>query len=618
MFTSRTPLGARPSTRRNAGVKRRACVFRLQCESLEVRALLAGTLFPGNPISANEIQNPAVFSGVGGTNTSGGAFNALSGFEAAIGGAKNTAAAPQAGGFRTITWDAVKLDGTDLGGGANTTVINLNKTVAIPLNRFQAQGTFFEEVYAVSGDGFKDVNPNVSGLFPAFSPSNTFAMFNENTIDQSFVLPSGVGTTPTPAGVRGFGAIFINNEVANTSSIEFFHGDLSLGKKFVATGAQGDPEFLGVLFADPIVTRVRLTLGTDTLFDFNGTTFSSSTSNNPPTHNLVVTDDFAYPEPVSIVDASPILPGPNGTANALAKASATVASNFSGVVGTFSDTDVTANAAEFKATITWGGEGKTTNGAVQSNGQGGFDVIGTNVFGTAVATPISIQIQDLGGAPELDLADVIQVAPATTTTVLSVSPSPAIVNQPVILTATVTPSAGHASNNGFVEFEDAGVPVAVAPVDSTGKASATTTLLPLGSHPLTAVFLGSRDFTASSSQPVSELVRADVTSQLAITLGSIKRKGKRFHQHVTITNNGPTLPAPLALLLVNLPAGTKLVGASGVTMTVGPLGKPFVFINLGSSQLPTGASIGVDLTFIAPSARRVRYTPVVLAGLSHP
>jgi hypothetical protein len=161
----------RPAGRRAAG-QRRGRDHRLEWESLEARALMAGTLFPGNPIA---VGTPQVFSGVGGTNTAGGALTALNEFEAQIGGVKNTAAAPQSGGFRTITWDGVKLDGTDSGGSPNTTVINLNKTVAIPLNRFQTQGTFFGDVYAVSGDGFTDVNPNVTGLFPAFSPHNTFA-----------------------------------------------------------------------------------------------------------------------------------------------------------------------------------------------------------------------------------------------------------------------------------------------------------------------------------------------------------------------------------------------------------------------------------------------------------
>jgi hypothetical protein len=568
-------------------------------------------LIPGNPLT---VGTPTTFSGAGGTNSSGGALNALKAFETAIGGVKNVAPAPASGGFRTITWDAVKLDGTDFGGGANTTVIDPNKTVAIPLNRFQAQGTFFEEVYAVSGDGFADVNPNAAGLFPAFSPANTFAMFNENTIDQSFVLPGPNGSTPTLAATRGFGAIFINNEVASTSSIEYFHGDQSLGKFFVPVGAKGDPEFLGVLFSNSIVTRVRLTLGTDTLFSFNGTTFSATSTNNPPTSNLVVTDDFVYPEPVSILDAVPILPGPNGTLNAQAKASAVVATPFTGVVATFSD-DTAATASEFTATINWG-DGKISNGQVKQNAQGGFDVVGTNDFGSAVATPVSVHIQDFGGAPELDVANVIKVTPADTSTTLSVSPGPAIASQAVTLTATVTPSAGRAANNGFVEFEDDGLPLGVTALDSTGTARFTTTALSLGTHRLTAVFLGTRDFNSSASQVVPEVVRADVTSQLAITLGSIRRKGKRFFQHVTLRNTGGTIPGPLVLVLVGLTRGTKLQNASGLTQTIRPLGSPFIVVNLGSTQFPAGTSVGEDLVFSARSVRGVRYAPLVLAGLS--
>jgi hypothetical protein len=596
-------------TERRRGGSRR----RLDWESLESRALMA-TLFPGNPIN---VGVPQQFSGVGGTNTSGGALNALNAFEAAIGGTKNTAAAPQTGGFRTINWDAVKLDGTDFGGGANTTVINANKTVAIPLNRFQVQGAFFGDVYAVSGDGFTDVNPNVTATtFPAFSPNNTFAMFNDNSIDQSFVLPSAAGTNPSLAGTRGFGAIFINNQAANTSSIEYFHGALSLGKFFVPAGAAGQAEFLGVLFNNPIVTNVTLTLGTDTLFNFNGTT-ATGVGTDPT--KLVVTDDFAYAEPVSILDAVPILPGPNGTANAMAKATATVGTSFTGTVATFSY-DTPAQASQFTATINWG-DGHTSNGKVQASGQGGFDVVGTNTFGAAVAAPIAVHIQDFGipRANDLDLANVIQVAPAATTTTLTVAPSPVIVNQAVTVTATVMPSAGQTANNGFVEFEDGGVPVGTAPVDSTGKATLTTTKLPIGSHNLTAVFLGSRDFNTSTSTAVTAVVRTDVTNQLAITLGRIQRKSRRFVQHVTIVNHGGTLPGRLVLVLSYLSNGTKLFNASGTTATVPSPGNPFIIIPLGTSgQLAGGASVGVDLIFTARSPRRIHYSPIVLAGLSQP
>src|SRR5437868_7363172 len=249
--------------------------------SSAIKAAPDPALVEGNPVTAGVPQS---FTGVGGTNTSGGALTALQAFETAIGGVKNIAASPQPNGFRTITWDGVKLDGTDFGG--DTTVIVPNAVVGIPINRFETQGAIFEEVYAVSGDGFKSVNPNVNAaspaLFPAFSPTNTFAMFNDNTIGQSFVFASAANLSPQPAATRGFGAVFLNVRSPNTTSIEYFNGARSLGKFFAPVGTQGQAEFLGILFSNPIVTSIEITCGTDVLFSFNGITVSSSSADNPP------------------------------------------------------------------------------------------------------------------------------------------------------------------------------------------------------------------------------------------------------------------------------------------------------------------------------------------------
>jgi hypothetical protein len=586
------------------------------------------TLFPGNPIS---IVAPTEYSGTGGTNTSGGAVNALSAFKAALGGgAANTAPAPQPGGFRTITWDGVKTDGTDSVAGLHSTIVLGSKTVGIPLNRFQGQGTFFLDIYAVSGDGFTDVNPNATTL-PAFSTPNTFAMFNDNTIDQAFVLPSGVGTTPVLAGTRGFGAIFINNQVANTSSIEFFHGDQSLGQFFVpASSTPGAPEFLGELWPAklPIVTRVTLNLGTaatGVLFNFNGTT--STAVGTDPT-KLVTTDDFVYAEPVPTTDVEPVsiegdfasLPGNVGALNASPKASATVATPFTGVVATFNDTNSTVNATpgEFQATINWG-DGHLSNGTVQANAQGGFDVVGTNTFGFAGLIPASVLIKDLasGGASDFVVSSEIQVAAATTTTSLSVTPNPAIANQVVTLVAQVTPSPGKAADRGFVLFEDNGLPLGTAAVDSNGSASFATTLLTPGTHSLSAVYLGTASFSTSTSGSVAEVIRSDVTSQFAITLGPVRRRGRRFLQHVTLRNAGATLHGPLDLELAYLGRGAKLVNANGVTAHTAPLGSPFIIVLDASGQLSAGSSVGVDL-ILTGRAKAVRYVPQVLAGLSQP
>jgi hypothetical protein len=371
--------------------------------------VLDAPLAPGNPVNPGV---PQTFTGVGGTNAAGGALTALKNFEAAIGGVDNGGAAPATPlttGFRTINWDGVKLDGTDFGGPPNTTVIDQGKTVAIPLDRFQERGVFFGAVYSVStdaqtGGAFADVNPNAAGLFTSFSQHNTFAMFNDNGIDFKFVLPSSHTTDLVSGASRGFGAIFLNNQAvggAGSSTIEYFHGATSLGKFTVPAGAPGQAEFLGVLFDSPIVTNVFITCGTDVIFKFDGTTFSSSGVKDDPAngHNLVVTDDFVYPEPVAIANGFPIVSGGAGApAGAVANVSAVVGKPFTGVVATFSDADPQANAKDFTATINWG-DGHLTNGTITANAQGGFDVSGTNTYASIGRFAINVDVADFGGGP---------------------------------------------------------------------------------------------------------------------------------------------------------------------------------------------------------------------------
>lgn len=367
-------------------------------ESLETRLLFAFSLLPGNPVVPG---TPQSFPGVGGDTTSGGAITALHAFEAAIGGANNGSNAPAANGFRTINWDGVKLDGTDFGG--NTFMIDAGHTVGIPVNRFQDRGVQFQEVYAVSSDlgqngSFTDVNANVAGLFPSFSASNAFAMFNDNTIDLTFVQPGSPATSPVSAGTHGFGAIVRNVQVPNTTSIQYFHGDQSLGKFFVLPGTQGQAEFLGELFNDPIVTRVQLTLGTDVIFNFNGTTFSAGSQvNNPGAgHNLVVTDDFAFAEP--------------SAAGAVQSAiSLRTGSTFQGTIGSFHDNNPSSTASEFNAMIDWG-DGHQSKGTIVANSQGGFDVAGTNTYLFSGTFRPSVDVHTFGGQ-SITLTNTVHVGP---------------------------------------------------------------------------------------------------------------------------------------------------------------------------------------------------------------
>ncbi|HLJ95654.1 MAG TPA: DUF4214 domain-containing protein [Gemmataceae bacterium] len=355
--------------------------------------VLDAALAPGNPITAG---TPTVFTG--GTA-------ALTNFEAAVGGSKNTLTAPQPTGFRTITWDGVKVDGSDAVAGTNSTVvITPGHTVGIPLNRFQNQGVFFGAVYAVSNDGFGDVNPSVGNpnpvLFPAFSAPNTFAMFNDNGIDFKFVVPASPTTPPVSAVSRGFGAIFLNVQQPGTT-IQYFHGSTLLDTLNVPTnGSAGAAVFAGELFNNAIVTNVLLTLGQGVIFRFDGTTVTPGGANST-TNNLVATDDFVYAEPQPAANGFPIVSGAQGTLNAQAAVIPTVATPFTGVVATFSDSDPNGNANDFTATINWG-DGHFSNGTITKNAQGGFDVSGTNTYAVPVNFTIDVDIADFGGGPGLN------------------------------------------------------------------------------------------------------------------------------------------------------------------------------------------------------------------------
>src|SRR5205823_4252170 len=172
----------------------------------------------------------------------------------------------------------------------------------------------------------------------------------------------------------GFGAIFENVEIANTTSIQYFNGNRLLDTEFAPVAGKGKQSFVGALFNSPIVTRVVLTLGTDVIFTFDGTTVKPGPfADDGVNHNLVTTDNWAFAEPVATPNGLPIVTGAQGTLFAAANVLAVPGVSFTGVTASFSDLDPNGNAKDFTATINWG-DGHSTNGTITANTKGGFDV----------------------------------------------------------------------------------------------------------------------------------------------------------------------------------------------------------------------------------------------------
>ena len=137
--------------------------------------------------------------------------------------------------------------------------------------------------------------------------------FEDRKIQQSFVLPG----TNTVAGTRGFGVVFIDVELNNSSSIEYFGKDannnkVTLGKYYVKPSANGEAQFLGVVYDEAVITEVEVTVGSKALFSFDGKNLKAFGAENlNQSIDLAVTDDFFYAVPETIAVSSDQLSATN-------------------------------------------------------------------------------------------------------------------------------------------------------------------------------------------------------------------------------------------------------------------------------------------------------------------
>ena len=218
--------------------------------------------------------------------TAGSIENKLNEFRHLLGDQLNTTTGVT-GGRREINWDGVpdELLGKDL------PLDFFNPTAAgSPEARQRGLAYAAGGQFRVSNDNFKEINSNAAGQFRAFSGNRTFANVSKNAWE---IVVQKAGQL-TPASARGFGAVFSDVDQSNSTALEFFNGEKSLGKFFVPPhDATSSFSFLGVYFngADRI-TRIRVSHA-GILSDGE----KDITDNGPS--DLVVLDDILYSEPVA-------------------------------------------------------------------------------------------------------------------------------------------------------------------------------------------------------------------------------------------------------------------------------------------------------------------------------
>jgi hypothetical protein len=141
--------------------------------------------------------------------------------------------------------------------------------------------------FQVSKNNFANVNPEATSQFSSFSGDKTFANISSSLWDVEFQV---AGKTEA-AFVKGFGIVFTDVDQPNSTSMEFFSEEHSLGKFFVPAKNGSNFSFLGVYFKNEKVTRISV--AHDSHLDKG----QKDISDNGPA-DLVIMDNFLWNEPV--------------------------------------------------------------------------------------------------------------------------------------------------------------------------------------------------------------------------------------------------------------------------------------------------------------------------------
>ena len=216
-------------------------------------------------------------------------------FRAALGDPLNVKRSRVAtGGRREINWD---------GGGGNRRPPRAQRRsrysrIAARSSRRPAPGSCRPRPTSRAACRTCSVSPRMPPTSRRSVPLRLFVPVGSNITDGFFSVPGSGGTLPATVG--GFGAVFSDVDLADTTSILFFDfNGLPIGSPFFVPVSDGGLSFVGILFdAGERIASVRITTGTTAL----------GLADNPANGvDVVAMDDFLFQEPVPIPEPATLL-----------------------------------------------------------------------------------------------------------------------------------------------------------------------------------------------------------------------------------------------------------------------------------------------------------------------
>jgi hypothetical protein len=202
---------------------------------------------------------------------------------------------------------------------------------------------------------------------------------------------------------------------------------------------------------------------------------------------------------------------------------------------------------------------------------------------------------NFGGSASPALAQTVKQAASSTSLASSLNPS--TFGATVTFTATVTSTGG--TPTGSVTFKDGTTTLGTGTL-SAGKAAFTTTALSVGTHSITAVYVGSTNFAGSTSPALSQVVKQAATTTSVVSSLNPSAVG----QSVTLT-------ATVKPATSGTPTGTVTFKDGSTTLGTGTLAgrkAAFTTSSLAKGSHAITASYGGDANFTASTSATLTQT----------